>query len=312
MFFENALAEVQSGAVEEAASAAEEAVNTVSKGGFDWTAIKQGLLSWLMNTGIKVVIALLILVVSYKIINLIARRIEKKNKANPNPRLDKTIVAVLLKAGKAVLKAVIAVCLIAYLGIDTSGMTALIASLGVCIGLAVDGVLSNIAGGLLILITRPFKIDDFVDIGGTSGTVEDIHICHTVLCTLDNRVVYIPNSAASGATVVNYSVKEFRRVDIDFEISEEEDFEVAKKILTDVLNRHEKVLKDRDYTVRVSGATDNGVVICCRSWCRAEDYWDVYFDVREQAKKGFDEAGIEFPYEQMDVRVIDKRDRESR
>ncbi len=312
MFFEEALAEVQSGAVDGASQAAEEAVQTVSSGGFDWSAIKETLVSWLMSTGIKIVIALLILVVSYKIINLIARKIEKKNKNNPNPKLDKTIVAVLLKAGKAVLKIVVAVCLIAYLGIDTSGMTALIASLGVCVGLAVDGVLSNIAGGLLILITRPFKIDDFVDIGGTTGTVEDIHVCHTVLCTLDNRVVYIPNSAASGATVINYSVKDLRRVDIDFEISKKEDFEVAKKILTDILDGHEKVLKDRDYTVRISDATTTGVVICCRSWVKAEDYWDVFFDVREQAKKGFDEAGIEFPYEQMDIRLTDKRGTESR
>ncbi len=310
MFFEEALAEVQSGAVDDASKAAENAVDAVKTGGIDWAAIKSSLVNWLLTTGIKVVVALLILLITYKIINWIARKIEKKN--NKNPKFDKTVARILIKGVKLVLKVVIAVCLVAYLGIDTSGITALIASLGICIGLAVDGVLSNIAGGILILVTRPFKIDDFVDIGGTVGTVEDIHICHTVVCTLDNRVVYIPNSAASGATVVNYSVKEFRRVDIDFEISEEEDFETAKNILTGILDSHEKVLKDRPYTVRVSGATDNGIVICCRSWCRNEDYWDVFFDVREQAKKGFDEAGIEFPYEQMDVRLIDKRDREAR
>lgn len=101
-------------------------------------------------------------------------------------------------------------------------------------------------------------------------------------------------------------------MDLEFEISEEENFETAKNILVDILAAHEKVLHDRDNTVRVVGSTDNGIVICCRAWVKNADYWDVFFDVREQAKKGFDEANIEFPYEQMDVRVIDKRDREAR
>ncbi|MCQ2426872.1 MAG: mechanosensitive ion channel family protein [Clostridia bacterium] len=287
-----------------------ETVDKVANGGIDWAALKSTVLTWVMSTGIKVIIALLVLFISFKIINWVGRKLEKKNAKNG--KLDKTIFKTVVKAVKIALKVIIAACLVAYLGIDTSGITALIASLGVCVGLAVDGVLSNIAGGLLILITRPFKVDDFVEMGDVIGTVEDIHVCHTVVCTLDNRVIYVPNSVASGSTVINYSVKEFRRVDLEFEISEEEDFEDAKKILENIVANHEKVLKDRPSTIRVCGATDDGVVICCRAWCKNADYWDVFFDIREQAKKGFDAAGIEFPYEQIDVRVIDKRDREAR
>jgi len=306
MFFSEA---VDSVAVDAAANAAD-TVDKVANNGIDWASIKSSIMTWVMSTGIKVIIALLILFISFKIINWIGRRIEKRNAKNG--KLDKTIVKTLVKVGKIALKIVIAACLVAYLGIDTSGITALIASLGVCVGLAVDGVLSNIAGGLLILITRPFKVDDFVEMGDVIGTVEDIHVCHTIVCTLDNRVVYVPNSVASGSTVINYSIKEFRRVDLEFEISEEEDFEDAKKILQDIVAKHPKVLQDKPATIRVSGATDDGVVICCRAWCKNADYWDVFFDIREQAKKGFDAADIEFPYEQIDVRVIDKRDREAR
>ena len=276
----------------------------------NWSSLWDTLAGWVMSTGIKLVIALVVLLISFKIINVIAKKILKANEKSQ--KLDKTIAKTLIYVGKIALKCVIAVCLISFVGIDTSSITALIASLGVCVGLAVNGALGNIAGGVLLLITRPFRVDDFIEVGGYTGTVEDIRLCHTKIVTLDNKVVYIPNGSASGANVVNYSEKELRRVDLEFEISEEENFEEAKAILNKVVNAHEKVLHDMDTTIRVCGSTDNGIVICCRAWVKNADYWDVFFDIREAAKKGFDEAQIEFPYEQMDVRVIDKRDREAR
>lgn len=276
----------------------------------NWNNIWESILNWVMNTGIKIVIALVVMFIAFRIITVVARKLEKKNEKKG--KLDKTIARTLIYVGKVALKILVVVCLIGYLGIDTSGITALIASLGVCVGLAVNGALSNIAGGVLLLITRPFKVDDFIEVAGSTGTVEDIHICNTKIRTLDNKVIYVPNSVASTSSVVNYSEKEFRRVDLEFEISEEEDFEEAKKILMDIISNHEKVIQDMEKTVRLCNATDNGVVLCCRSWCKNADYWDVFFDVREAAKKGFDKAQIEFPYEQLDVRVIDKRDREAR
>ena len=271
-----------------------------------WTKVSE----WVMGTGIKVLIAIIVLLVAFKLINFLVKKITKAN--DKSGKIDKTIAKTLLYVLGLVLKCVVVISLVAFLGIDTSAITALIASLGVCVGLAVNGALGNIAGGVLLLITRPFRVDDFIEVAGTTGTVEEIRLCHTKIVTLDNKVVYVPNGTASGSNVVNYSEKELRRVDLEFEISEEEDFEVAKKILNDIIDNHEKVLKDPGNTVRVVGSTDNGIVICCRAWCKNADYWDVFFDVREQAKKGFDEAKIEFPYEQMDVRVIDKRDREAR
>ena len=276
----------------------------------NWNEIWTSILNWVMNTGIRIVIALVVMFIAFKIINAVARKLEKKNEKKG--KLDKTIARTLICVGKVALKIIVTVCLIGYLGIDTSGITALIASLGVCVGLAVNGALSNIAGGVLLLITRPFRVDDYIDIAGYSGVVEDIHICNTKIRTLDNKVIYVPNGVASTSCVVNYSEKELRRVDLEFEISEEENFDEAKKILMNVISSHAKIIQDMEKTVRVCNATDNGVVICCRSWCKNEDYWDVFFDVREEAKRGFDKANIEFPYEQLDVRVIDKREREKR
>ena len=288
----------------------------VVKSGIDWGALWSKVTEWAMNSGIKVLISIIILIVSFKVINFLAKKIEKgmdkKEKEGANGRTDKTLAKTLIYVLRIALKVLVVVCLVGYLGIDTSSITALIASLGVCFGLAVNGALGNIAGCVLLLITRPFRVDDFIEVDGYTGTVEDIHLCHTRICTLDNKVVYVPNSIASGASVVNYSLKDVRRIDLEFEISEEEDFEDAKRILHEIIDAHEKVLHDKENIIRLTDSTDDGVVICCRAWVNTPDYWEVSWDIREAAKKGFDAAEIEYPYAQMDVRVIDKREREAR
>ena len=276
----------------------------------DWNQLWTTVSEWAMSSGLKVIISVIILIIAFKLIDRVMKKVEKKNEKDQ--KIDKTIGKTLIYVSRIALKILIIVCIIGYLGIDTSSITAMIASLGVCAGLAVNGALGNIAGGVLLLITRPFRVDDFIEVEGYSGVVEDIHLCHTKIVTLDNKVVYIPNGTASGASVVNYSEKELRRVDLEFEISEEESFEEAKVILNRVIDNHPKVLHDMDNIVRVCGTTDDGIVLCCRAWVKTPDYWDVFFDIREEAKRGFDEAQIEFPYAQMDVRVIDKRDREMR
>ena len=181
----------------------------------DWKQTLQNLLdtivNWATNTGVKIVIALLIMLISFRLITWLTRKMERRliNKR----KMDKTLVTTLFYVLRIILKIVILTCLIGYLGIDTSGLAALIASLGVGIGLAVNGALSNLAGGVLILITRPFKIDDYIAAGGYEGTVEDIHIVFTKLKTVDNKVVYVPNGSLSSSTIVNYSEKDMRRVD---------------------------------------------------------------------------------------------------
>lgn len=257
--------------------------------------------AWATSTGIKLLIAIAILIVSFIIIKVVFKRLEKR--FLKSKRIDKTITKTLLHAAKWLLRILVIVCLIGYLGIDTSGISALIASLGVCIGLAVNGALSNIAGGILILLTHPFRDDDQIEANGHLGIVEDIRLTHTVLRTGDNKLVYIPNGTLSSGTIVNYSRKPIRRVDLTFTISYEADFEKAKQLVLDECGKHELILKDPAPMARVSNHLDSAIELTVRVWTKTENYWDVYFDMNENIKKLFDENKIEIPYNQLDVHV---------
>ena len=265
-----------------------------------FSEVISAIVSWATTSGIRLLIALVILFVSFKLINFIARRIEKKGNKD---KYDKTIMRTVAYIFRIGLKIVIAVCLVGYVGIDTSGMTALVTSLGVCAGLAVNGALSNLAGGVLLILTRPFRIDDFIEAQGYSGTVEDIHITNTRLRTPDNKVVYIPNGALSTGNIVNYSEKDTRRVDFTFSVGYGEDFERAKAIIADICNAHELVLSDPEPFVRVSQHADSGINIVARVWVKSADYWTVNFDILEAVKAEFDKQGIRKPYNQLDVHV---------
>lgn len=266
----------------------------------DWNAILNTITNWALNTGIKLIISLIILIVSFKIVNFIGKKIEKSPEKG---KMDKTIAKVLAYIFKLGAKIVITICLVGYIGIDTSGLAALVASFGVCIGLAVNGAVANLAGGVVIILTRPFKVDDFIEAQGYSGTVEDIHITCTRLCTVDNKVVYIPNGALSSGSIVNYSEKDTRRVDFTFSISYRDDFEKAKQIITDICSAHELVLKDIPVFVRVSEHGESGIKIVTRVWTNSADYWTVNFDIIEAVKTAFDKEGIEIPFNQLDVHV---------
>ena len=258
------------------------------------------LINWATTTGVKLIIALVILLISFKIIKVVCRKIEK---SGTKKNADKTVMRTLSYALGLVLRVVVLVCLVGYLGIDTSGITALIASFGVCVGLAVNGALSNLAGGVLILLTRPFRVDDFIEAQGISGTVADIHITATKIVTVDNKVVYVPNGSLANGNIINYSEKDTRRVDLDFSVSYSADSDKVKAIITEILEKHELVLKDPAPFVRVSAHGTSAMIIKSRAWVKNADYWDVYFDVTEAVKAEFDKNGIDIPFQQLDVHI---------
>ncbi len=270
----------------------------------DWSAVLgtvwNTIVSWCLNTGIKIVIAMVILIVTFKIINSLSRRIEKRGEGG---KFDKTVMRTIAYIFRIGLKVAVGICLVAYLGIDTSGLTALVASFGVCIGLAVNGALSNVAGGVLILVTRPFKIDDFIEAQGVSGTVEDIHMVCTKLRTPDNKVIYLPNGALSSGNIINYSEKDIRRVDFTFSIAYSADFNKAQRIITEIITSHELTLEEPEHMVRMSSHSASSIDIVARVWVNSADYWTVNFDVLEAVKAAFDENGIEIPFNQLDVHV---------
>ena len=258
-------------------------------------------IDWVTSAGIKIVISLVILLISYPIINAVFNKIQKK--IVDAKKLDYTLAKTLCNAAKIGLKVLVAVCLVGYLGIETSGIAAFIASLGVCVGLAVNGTLSNLAGGILILLTRPFNVGDYIKAQGEEGVVEDILIYATKIVTLDNKVVYLPNANLSTGTIVNYSAKELRRVDFDFSVAGN-DPEKCRELLLGVCEKEALVLKDPAPFARVSDyGAGNGVKITLRAWCKSAEYWDTYFALLENVQKTFEAEGIVIPFNQLDVHI---------
>lgn len=270
----------------------------------DWEQIWQSVRGWLTTTGIKILISIILILVSFAIINKICKAIARKErKLEATKKVDKTLYRTLSYVLEIILKILVVIAVIGYLGLDTSGISALIASLGVGVGLAVNGALSNFAGGVLLLVTRPFKVDDYIEACGYSGTVEDIFICNTKIITPDNKVVYLPNGKLSTSEIVNYSEKDLRRVDFTFSIAYTDDFEKAKSIILGVAENEPLILKDPAGLVRMQSHGDSAIMIAAKFWCKNADYWTVYFDITEGVKKAFDENGIEIPFNQLDVHV---------
>lgn len=270
---------------------------------FSFTELIQEVAIWLSTEGLKLVFGIIVLFILFKIINGIAKRfkkrMEKKNR-------DKTITVLGYKAIRIGLKLLVLLGFLGFVGIDTAGIGTVVGSLGVGIGLAVNGTLSNFAGGIVILIMRPFGIGDYIEAQGESGTVEEIGIFYTQIVTPDNKVVFIPNGSLSNGTMVNYSKKDLRRVDFTFSISYDEDYEKAKQVINSVIEKTENVVFDPMPFVRVVSHGESTINIVTRVWTKNEHYWGVYFDMMEAIKTNFDNANIEIPYNQLDVHIKNK------
>lgn len=271
----------------------------------DWSEFWASVETWLANVGVRIVVALVVWFLSFRLINLISKKLSAKidKKIVNGGKIDKTLYKTLSYVFKITLKVLVVICLVGYLGIDTSGLTALITSLGVCVGLAVNGTLSNLAGGVLILITRPFRDDDYISACGYEGVVEEIKICNTKVRTFDNKVIYIPNGTLSTSTIVNYTEKDIRGVNLDISILHSADFEKVRKIISDTAAANPLVLDNPAPTIRINGFSPKSVDLFTRVWCKTDDYWTVYFEMYEALKKAFDENGIEIPAESLDVRI---------
>ena len=283
------------------AAASEEIVEEANK--INFAELLNQIVTWLTTEGLKLVLGLIVLLIVFKIINCISRRVKKRMEKKNR---DKTITQVLFKLIRYGGKGLVFLAFLGFIGIDTAGIGTVIASLGVGVGLALQGSLSNLAGGLVILIMRPFKIGDYIAAQGESGTVEEISIFYTYMITPDNKVVMIPNGTLANGSIVNYSTKDLRRVDFEFSISYDEDFEKAKKVIYDVIENTENVLMDPAPFVRVISHGESTINIVTRVWTENANYWAVYFDMMESIKKSFDNSNIEIPYNQLDVHIKNK------
>ena len=266
----------------------------------DWGALWNAILNWCKTTGIRLIIAIIILIVSFKLINFICKKIAKKLEKK---KVDLTISKVSVSFLRIVLKVLIIVLIVGYVGFETASLSAVILSLGTGISLAVQGTLSNFAGGVIIVIMRPFKIGDFITSNGQSGTVEDIKLFYTHIVTPDNKAIMIPNGSLANNVIVNVSAKEDRRCDLVMPVAYGTDTEFALTVIRGVIAKNEKVFNTPEPFVKVGELADSSIDIYVRVWCKNSDYWDVYFSLLNNIKDAFEENHIEIPFNQLDVNL---------
>ncbi len=250
-----------------------------------------------------IVVLILGLIVTRVSVKLVSKGLDKV-KASKKNSLDDTVVKFVKQVVKIALYILLATIVLSILGIPSSSIVAVIGTAGVAIGLALQGSLSNVAGGFVLMVTKPFKIGDYIAVSGVEGTVEQISILHTQLVTGSNQAVFIPNGTAVGATIINNSAKDKRRVDLTFSISYEDDFAKAQAVIMQVLKSQPKVLADPAPLVRMSEHAASAIIIAVRPWCKTADYWDVYFDTTEKVRAAFIENNISIPFDQLDVHVV--------
>ena len=190
------------------------------------------------------------------------------------------------------------------LGVETSSIIALFASIGVGVGMALSGTLQNFAGGIMILLFKPFKVGDFIEAQGQSGTVKEIQIFNTILTTPDNKIIIIPNGGLSTGITQNYSTEATRRVDWQFGIAYGDNYDKARNIIEKLLNADNRILKNPDYFIALTSLGESSVNIVVRAWVNAPDYWGVYFDMNEKIYKTFAEENINIPFPQLDVHLV--------
>lgn len=285
--------------VEEAAASLEKLQNIdISK--IDFSRLLDKFVEWSATGLFKLIVGFIIISIGFKIIkrvvNHFVKFLEKRD-------IDITLLRFLKSLMSAGLRVALVMPVLGYWGIDLTGIAALVASAGVAIGLALQGSLSNFAGGFIILLIRPFKVGDFIETGVYSGEVEQIGLFYTTLKTVDNKQVLIPNGVLSNGSLINYSANPTRRVDLMFSVSYDSDTTHVKRVLTDIVRGHNLILKEPEPLIRMSAHGPSSIDFVVRAWVSTPDYWTVYFDLLEEVKTIFDKENISIPYPQMDLHV---------
>lgn len=228
-------------------------------------------------------------------------------KGAEHSKLDQTVNKFLSSVIKIVVTAIVIIVVLSILGIPMTSIITVLGTMGVAVGLALKDSLSNVAGGVILLINRTLKVGDYVDIGAYSGTVDEVSILFTKITTVDNKDIFIPNGAVATSAITNYSMEGNRRVDLVFGISYDNNHKKAVSAINSVIEKHPLIVKEPESFVRLGELGASSLNITVRVWTKNADYWTVYFDLIEQVKEKFDEENIVIPYNQMDVHVIDKK-----
>lgn len=269
-----------------------------SKFKVDWNSLIERMTDWSIEIGKSILGAILIYIVGRFIIKQINRLVSKILEKRKFEISVQTFLKSLLSL---LLNLILAFAIIAKLGVETTSFAAILASAGVAIGMALSGNLSNFAGGLIILIFKPFKVGDYIDGQNASGTVKEIQIFHTILSTVDNKIIYVPNGSLSSNAIVNYSKQETRRAEWVFGVEYGEDFERVKAVLERIIAADERILQTPAPFIGLGSLSASSVDIKVRVWTKSSDYWDVVFDMNRIVYETFNKEGIGFPFPQLTV-----------
>ena len=251
----------------------------------------------LLTIGLLIVACLVVMKIVLRLLDRTFRRLE----------LERGLCTFLHAALRVVLWLVTVCIVLGYIGVPMTSLVALVGVIGLAVSLAIQGTLSNLAGGIQVLVSKPFKAGDYVEAGGVSGTVKEVGLAYTKLSTVDNKVISVPNGQISAEKIINYTTAEQRRVDLKFNASYDDPPERVIAAIKGVVGAHPKALFTPEPFVRVSAYQDSSIEYTVRVWCATEDYWDLYYDLLEQVKQAFDQAGIEIPYGHLNVHLIQEK-----
>ncbi|WP_372948002.1 mechanosensitive ion channel family protein [Mariniphaga sp.] len=267
-----------------------DSVNTV------WEKINDIVLTF----GPRLVGAIITLIVGWWIISIIQKSLRKnfeKREMEPSLRgFLNSMIGVLLKV-------LLLISVIGMIGVQMTSFIAILGAAGLAVGMALSGTLQNFAGGVIILLFKPFKVGDYIEAQGHSGSVNEIQIFNTILKTPDNKTIIIPNGGLSTGSMINYSTEPRRRVDFVFGIGYGDDVDKARAVIQKLIDGDERILKDPEPFIAVSELADSSVNLVVRVWAEASNYWDIYFDMHEKVYKTFDKEGLNIPFPQMDLHV---------
>lgn len=268
----------------------------------DISNLQETFMPYIVEYGLDLVGAILILVIGWIAANWVQKKIRIWGKNSE--KLDETLSAIFAKTAKAILMVVVVIAVLQKFGVQTASLLAVVGAAGLAIGLALQGTLSDLAAGIMILIMRPFKIGDVVEVAGTSGVVEEIGLVLTKMHTFDNVAMYMPNSDIWSTKIMNYTTNNIRRVDLVFGFGYDDNMDRAMEIAREILEADERVLEDPAPQIAVSELGDSSVNIIVRPWTTKEDYWNLKFDVTKRIKERYDEEGLSIPYPQRDVHLF--------
>lgn len=253
-----------------------------------------------VHYGPKLIGAVLVGLIGLWVIKVIVKAF---NKILDKGKTEASLKPFLKGIVEALLKVVLVLSVLGILGIEMTSFIAILGAVGLAVGMALSGTLQNFAGGVMILILKPFKVGDLIETQGHLGVVKEIQIFVTVLLSPENKTIIIPNGPVSNNDLINYTVEGLIRVDMTFGISYDSDIKKAREVLLDIMNKHPKVLKTPEPFVGVSELADSAVNLAVRPYAAPQDYWDVYFDIYEEGKEVLDAANITIPFPQMDVHM---------